>query len=192
MTPFEALYGYSPPRLLDYVPSITQLEAMESFLRSRHELIPLLKQNLISAQARMKLLADQHKSDKSFSVGDWVYNKLSPRFFGPLQIVQSIGEVAYKLVLPEGCPIHTVFHISCLRQKMGDQITPLPSLPSMDSEGTLLPEHIVILQQRSKQLRSCTITEVLVQWQRQSEEDATWESLYALQHKFPHLVGKVS
>ena len=61
----------------------------------------------------------------------------------------------------------------------------------MDSEGTLLPEHIVILQQRSKQLRSCTITEVLVQWQGQSEKDATWESLYALQNKFPHLVCKV-
>ena len=81
----------------------------------------------------MKLLADQHRSDKSFSVGDWVYfklqpyrqlslrvkgyNKFSPRFFGPFQIVQHIGEVAYKLALPEDCPIHPVFHISCLRQK---------------------------------------------------------------------------
>ena len=112
------------------------MEAMDSFQHSRHELIPLLKQNLISAQARMKLLTDQHRSDKSFSVGDWVYlrlqpygqlslrvkgyNKLSPRFFGPLQIVQCIGEVAYKMVLPEGCPIHLVFHISCLRQRLGD------------------------------------------------------------------------
>ena len=78
LTSFKALYGYSPPRLMDYVLGIAQVEAMDSFLCSRHELIPLLKQNLISAQARMKLLADQHRFDKSFSVGDWVYLKLQP------------------------------------------------------------------------------------------------------------------
>jgi len=61
----------------------------------------------------------------------------------------------------------------------------------MDSEGTLLPKPIAIMRQRSKQLRSCTVTEILVQWQGQTEEDATWESLCALQHKFPYLVGKV-
>ena len=104
---------------------------MDNFLRARQELLPFLKQNLTSAQARMKLLADQHRSNKSFSVGDWVYIKLqpyrqsslrvkgytkfSPKFYGPFQIVQRIGEVAYKVALPEGCPIHPVFHISCLR-----------------------------------------------------------------------------
>ena len=35
------------------------------------------------------------------------------------------------------------------------------------------------------------ITEVLVQWQGQSIADATWESLYTLHNRFPHLVGKV-
>ena len=83
----------------------------------------------------MKLLADQHRLDKSFTIGDWVYIKLqpyrqsslrvkgytkfSPKFYGPFQIVQRISEVAYKVALLEGCPIHPVFHISCLRQKLG-------------------------------------------------------------------------
>ncbi|XP_023904375.1 uncharacterized protein LOC112016101 [Quercus suber] len=207
MTPFEALYGYIPPRILDYVPGVTKLGAVDSFLRTRHELLPLLKQNLTSAQARMKLLVDQHRSDKSFSVGDWVHiklqpyrqfslrvkghTKISPRFFGPFQIVQCIGEVAYKVALPKDCPIQLVFHISCLRQKLGAQVIPLPSLPSMDSAGILQLEPVAILQQRSKQLRSRTITEVLVQWQGQSTKDATWESLYVLHNKFPHLVFKV-
>ena len=61
----------------------------------------------------------------------------------------------------------------------------------MDSTGLLQPEPVAILQYRSKQLRSWTITEVLVQWQGQSAKDATWESLYVLHNKFPHLVGKV-
>ena len=79
----------------------------------------------------MKLLADQHRFNKSFSVGDWVYIKLQPyrqssllvkgynkfslRFFGPFQIVQRIGDVVFKVALPEGCPIHHVFHVSYLR-----------------------------------------------------------------------------
>ena len=95
------------------------------------------------------------------------------------------------MALPEGCPIHLVFHISCLRQKLGAQVTPSSSVPSMDSAGLLQPEPVAILQQWSKQLRNRVIIEVLVQWQGQSTADATWESLYTLHNRFPHLVDKV-
>ena len=49
MTHFEALYGYPPPRLLDYVFGVTKVEVVDNFLRTRHELLPFLKQNLTSA-----------------------------------------------------------------------------------------------------------------------------------------------
>lgn len=78
MTHFEALNGYSPPRLLDYVLGTTQVDVVDNFLHSRHDVLPLLKQNLISSQARMKPQADQHRSDKSVNVGDGVYLKLQP------------------------------------------------------------------------------------------------------------------
>jgi hypothetical protein len=35
MTPFEAVYGLPPPRLLTYVPGTTRLEAVDEVLRSR-------------------------------------------------------------------------------------------------------------------------------------------------------------
>lgn len=71
-------------------------------------------------------------------------------------------------------PIQPVFHISYLKQKLGDQIVPFPTLPSLDFDGFLSIEPIAILQQRSKQLLNHTIIEVLVQWRGQFVENATW------------------
>nr|XP_023885311.1 uncharacterized protein LOC111997457 [Quercus suber] len=161
MTPFEALYGFPPPRLLDYIPGTTKVESVEEHLRDRQQLIALLKQNLVAAQVRMKVTADKHRTMREFEVGDWVYlklhpykqmslrqkrlGKLSPRFYGPFQILQRIGTVSYKLDLPPESRLHPTFHVSCLKQRLGQHVVPLPSLPPVDSEGILKPEPVVVL-----------------------------------------------
>lgn len=89
----------------------------------------------------MKINADKHRRDVVFNVGDWVYvylrpyrqlslhlqrhTKLSRRFFGPFQIIQRIGEVAYKLELPHSSKIHHVFHVSVLRNVWGIHVIKL-------------------------------------------------------------------
>ena len=35
MTPFKALYGYPPPKVLDYVASTTRVDAMDLLLRDK-------------------------------------------------------------------------------------------------------------------------------------------------------------
>lgn len=49
MTPFEALYGFALPRLLDYVPGTTKVDSVDVHLKTRQQLISLLKQNLVAA-----------------------------------------------------------------------------------------------------------------------------------------------
>ncbi|XP_075633404.1 uncharacterized protein LOC142605861 [Castanea sativa] len=147
LTPFEAFYGYPPPKVVEYVPE------------------------------RMKWFADKKRVDRSFEVGDWV--------------VQKVGEVSYKLDLLAGSQIHLVFHVSNLKAKLGAHVVPRPALPAVNEDQIFAPELVAVLDSRTHQLRSKLITQVLVQWQGESKEDATWESLFELQQKFPYLVGKV-
>ena len=70
MSPFEALYGFSPPKVLDYVPSLARVAVVDTVLHDRFVLLDLLKQNLVAAQAQMKAQVDLHWSARFFQVGD--------------------------------------------------------------------------------------------------------------------------
>ena len=78
MTPLEALYGFQPPKLLDYIPGLTKAAAVDEFLSNRQQILGLLKSNLVAAQDRMRLQADKHRQERSFEVGDWVFFRLQP------------------------------------------------------------------------------------------------------------------
>jgi hypothetical protein len=73
------------------------------------------------------------RSERKFSVGDWVYlklqpcrqvyvkgkkgnHKLTPKFYGPFEILAKFGTVAYQLNLPAGSLIHPVFMFHSLKE----------------------------------------------------------------------------
>jgi hypothetical protein len=90
---------------------------VEDHIEHEQQVLQLLKDNLNMAHNRMKQQTDQHHSERSFEVGDWVLlrlqpykhislkqakkdNKLSPKYYSPYKVLQKIGTMAYKLELP--------------------------------------------------------------------------------------------
>jgi hypothetical protein len=202
MSPFEAVYGVSPPSMISYIPGTARVQDVDDMLRSRDDILRDLRKNLVAAQVRMKCQADRHRREVSFEVGDYVYLrlqpyrqtsvafrsslKLSPRFFGPFKIMAKVGTVAYRLDLPAGTQIHNVFHVSLLRKHFGPLELPIVSLPPVSADVQILPEPEVILDRRVVQKgKYRPKTEVLVQWKGAGRDDATWENLWRLSKSYP-------
>jgi len=58
ITPFEAIYGYLPPRLLTYMPGTTQFATIKTQLRSHDVILKLLQENIHKIQNQMKKYED--------------------------------------------------------------------------------------------------------------------------------------
>ncbi|KAG8380827.1 hypothetical protein BUALT_Bualt06G0056900 [Buddleja alternifolia] len=74
--------------------------------------------------------------------------KLAPKFYGPYTIIQKIGSVAYKLVLPVNSQIHPVFHVSLLKKKINHRHSATIQLPAIDNEGQIQVYPLAILSRR--------------------------------------------
>lgn len=143
-TPFQIVYGREPPPILAFEKGMIVNSSVEQLLQDRDEVLSELKVQLAKAQLRMKEIADGHRRDIQFEVGDLVYlklrpfrqksvakrpsQKLSPRYFGPFEVESKVGQVAYKLKLPPTAAIHPVFHVSQLRKAVGE-LQPVSSFP---------------------------------------------------------------
>ncbi|GJZ47932.1 putative mitochondrial protein [Tanacetum coccineum] len=115
-TPFKVLYGRDPPRLINYDCGTALTFEVDRYLRERDRTLEELKSQFLRAQQIMKAHANGKTRDVSLEVGDRVYlnlrpyrqtsvaqranQKLAPRFYGPYEAVERIGQVAYKLKLP--------------------------------------------------------------------------------------------
>jgi hypothetical protein len=84
-----------------------------------------------------------------------------------------VGEVAYKLELPEGSKIHNVFHVSFLKKVVGQFISTSEELPFLDEEGQLELVPKEVLEFQKWKMRSRVIRECLIIWRGLPVEDAT-------------------
>nr|GEV76766.1 hypothetical protein [Tanacetum cinerariifolium] len=77
-TPFEALYGQSPPVHVPYVGGLSKLDVVDKTLMAREQALEVLKFHLARAQNRIKQQADKNMTERSFAVGDMALLKLQP------------------------------------------------------------------------------------------------------------------
>ncbi|XP_070664454.1 uncharacterized protein [Malus domestica] len=106
-----------------------------------------------------------------------------------IRVIAKVGHVAYKLKLPDSSKLHPVFHVSCLKKHLGSQHSPTTPLPIITEKGILQDIPIAILDRRLVKKGNAAITEVFVQWQNHTPEDATWEPYPDLKSKFPEVAN---
>ena len=98
------LYGYHPPSITSPLKGKPKFQVVEYHLENQQEVLHILKDNLSMSKNRMKQQADQHRSERSFEEGDWVFmrlqpynkqmsikkldkdNKLAPKYYGPYRV----------------------------------------------------------------------------------------------------------
>ncbi|KAF7124493.1 hypothetical protein RHSIM_Rhsim12G0205800 [Rhododendron simsii] len=201
-TPFYAVYGQEPPDHNFMNIKTSSVAAVENWAKERATILRMLRENLHSAQQRMKHYADKLRTEREFAVGDWVFlrlqpyrqtslalqrnMKLAPRFYGPFQVISKIGKVAYKLLLPDTAQIHPVFHVSLLKKKLGTGVVATPTLPPVNEEGNMQIEPVAVLERKMVKRNNRAVVQWLVQWSRSFPEDATWIDYEELVSKFPN------
>ena len=204
MTHYEALYGRKcrTPVCWDEIgerklvgPKIIQVTC---------DKIKVIRDRLKIAQDRQKSYVNNHRRDLEFEVGDMVFlrispwkgvlrfgkrGKLSPRYIGPYRIVESIGEVAYRLELPSDIDcIHDVFHVSMLRKYIPDPSHVLREKPVQLKENLTYEEiPVQIVDRKEHVLRSKGIPLVKVLWKNHEREATTWEPKAHMHQQYPQL-----
>ncbi|KAM6545998.1 hypothetical protein CsatB_026734 [Cannabis sativa] len=115
--------------------------------------------------------------------------KLSPRFIGPFEILEKVGQVAYRLALPPSLSaVHNVFHVSMLRKYVSDPMHVL-SYEALELQPDLSYDEqpVQILDRKEKVLRTKTISLVKVLWRNSKVEEATWELEFDMKTQHPEL-----
>ena len=206
MAPYEALYGRPCRTPLCWTETGDNALHTTDLIQETSEKIALIIQRLKTAQSRQVSYADPKRRDVEFSVGDFVFlkvspvkgvkrfgikGKLAPRFVGPFEVIERVGKVAYRLNLPDRMSgIHPVFHVSMLRKHVRDDravIVPEVTGVTVRPDTSYEVEPVRLLDRSERRLRNRIQPMVKVLWNAQDQSDATWELEEDVRRDFPHI-----
>ncbi|GJR79182.1 hypothetical protein Tco_0149967 [Tanacetum coccineum] len=162
-----------------------------------------------AARDRQKSYADLKRKPMEFQVGDKVMlkvspwkgvvrfgkrGKLNPRYVGPFKVLGKVGEVAYKLELPEELSrVHNTFHVSNLKKCYAEEplAVPLDGL-HFDDKLQFVEEPVEIMDREVKRLKRSRIPLIKVRWNSKRGPEFTWEREDQFRKKYPHLFAKTA
>nr|GEU32934.1 putative reverse transcriptase domain-containing protein [Tanacetum cinerariifolium] len=129
-----------------------------------------IKERLKTARSRQKSYADKRRKPLEFKVGDRVLlkvspwkgvvqfekkGKLAPRYVGPFEIIERVGQVAYRQKLPQelSC-IQDTFHVSKLKKCLAESDAQIPLEEiKVDENLRFVEEPIEIVERDVKKLK---------------------------------------
>ncbi|XP_074300940.1 uncharacterized protein LOC141632279 [Silene latifolia] len=153
MAPFEALYGRKcrTPVYRDDI--IDAVKLRSELIQKVIDQVHVIRQKIRAAYNRQKSYSDLRRSDIEFTVGDKVLLKVSPmkgvmrfckrgklsqKYIGPYEILDRVGEVAYRLAPPPSLArVHIVFHVSQLRKYVSDPTHVLAEQATWEAEAKM-------------------------------------------------------
>ena len=99
--------------------------------------------------------------------------------------------MAYALDIPNKGKIHDVFHVSCLKKKLGATTRLQTELSMLDDEGKIVLEPECILEIKTRTLHSILVKEYLIKWRNLPNDEVAWENQYFHSHhpSLPILCG---
>ncbi|XP_031123756.1 uncharacterized protein LOC116026574 [Ipomoea triloba] len=206
MAPYEALYGQKCRSPLCWGDMVDAVVLGPQYLQETVEKVKLIQARMKAAQDRQKSYADLGRKPSEFQVGEKVLlrvsptrgvmrfgkkGKLSPRFIGPYEILDKVGQVAYRLAMPmELDKVHDVFHISQLKKYVHDASHVIrPEVVEMDETLSYEETPVKILDFKTRDTRRKSIKLVKVLWSNHSVEEATWEVEDDMRSRYPTLFG---
>lgn len=166
------------------------------------EQVKLIQQKMKTAQDRQKSYADKYQWHTEFEVGEKVLLKVSPmkgvtqfgmkgklsfKFIGPYEILERIGEVAYRLALPpEIARVHNVFHISQLRRYISDPSHVLkPDELPLEDNLSYMEVPVKILDSKIWATQNGEVKLVKVLCSNHKDDELSWEFEDAMRAENP-------